>query len=627
MSGLVSATITIDSATPLNNSAYFSVESITASITASDSNSFPLNYTYRVRPSIWYDEDNYTIVLGGGSFTNGYDEDNRNQLSAAGSGATSTATRVIHFDKDEWSIYLYASDTGCTVRQRITINGTQIYTNDGDLAKTLTTFDVSKYNSGGGGYEVQFIADDGCGAADGSERFTEWWFPEYHANSTSDLGSPVSSRSIIRQNSSTSTYILNKTELNFLGHPYTWNATVYNNETETINTSNRLITFVDYTNCSSNYNYTTNIFRIRDEETSVLTNGEIQTSITLSGVDTSNADQETYGFSYSGGNTYYACMRPYNYKVYANNFLTYTADYTDYTTTRAYYFSDTVFNSSNAESFDLYVINDSLATTVITTVKRGGSVLEDAIVKLLRYDVSNTSSRTVQICRTSSTGSCALFAELNTELYQLVIIVDGETALTTTPAQITSSTLNINLPTTGVDPTREFRSIEGVSYLLSYNNNTGFFTCTFNDDDNTEITVTLEAERIDSRGVTSIDTDTITSTAGTLTTNVSLINGTTYRGTCTATFSDGSTGVLDIITITVPFGQGVLGALGWIIFSLTTIAFSFTFIFNPTIALVLNAVNIYMSKAMGLINIDWTVVIGLIAVLLLIGVYSRLDRR
>lgn len=625
-SSLVTATITVNSATPINNSAYFSVNQVIATISASDNNSLPLNYTFRVKPSVWFDEENYTTSGTVDSYTEGTSPINLHQLETSGTGDTASATRIIHFNTDQLLIYLNASDTSCTVSYVITINGTTVFSRTGDFQTELRRIDVSSYNDGQG-YPIVFNVNDGCGASNGAARIVGWWIKSYHANSTLDVGSPVYSYSITRQNSSNNNYTLNSTSLHWMIHPFSWNATIYNNNSELSQVSDRYVTFVNYTDCISTDNFTTNIFNIRDESTSNLLSGTIETSITLTGNNTANSDTKTYGFMYTGSSTYYACLTPNNYPVVANNFLTYTPTSADYTTLRQYIFSDTIFTGGLTETFDLYAINDSLATTVVVTLKRDGSLIEGGLIQLLRYDVSNVSSRTVQMCQTSNTGTCALFAELNTQLYQIIVTIGGTTVLSTAPNVLTSSSLTLNLPSTSSDPTQNFRNAQGVTYLLNYDDN-GTFTCTYTDDDNTQITVDLEVRSVDSRLISLVGSDTVTSTSGTLSVSVPIVNGTTYEAKCLATFSSNKQSLLEILIITIPFGQITnWGATGWIIFSLITITLSFVFIYSPLAALVLNAFSIIAHKAIGIIDLDWSVVIGIVFVLFLIAAYTRLDRK
>lgn len=621
----LAAAPSISTLTPSNNSVYPSSDLVVGSVVASDADSDPINYTWRHIPSVIMINDSWRFSGCGvdSAPVNGSNFSVKNRIRAEDAGCTAVAEANFLISTDNLVLEYDVDETASAATATMYIGGDSVITG-GAQALQNHSINTTKYNNGSS-IAIRFEVS-------GSVAFNDytvfWWFPQYKEGSTSFDGSgDTLVQSIVVQNSSSSSHTFNRYEMRNYVSPWKWGVTACDNTSNCTSSNNFTITFSEFGPCSNPLFREAFNITVVDENNNNSLVSAVDLVLNVSDADSSNKEVFNYVVSETGQTSYTYCSHPNFISHDLNNFLAYLPDNSDYTNNRFYYFTDTPINPLAPLKLLLYALNDTLATSVVVTVKQSAVPVENSLVQLNRFDTSTGTSQLVGMCETSSEGKCTLLAQLNDALYSFNIISGGETALSTGFSQITSSAVTLNLPESSDDPSSGFRSVLGVTYDLTYNNDTGFFTCTFSDGASQTLTTTLLVEQVTPRATTTINSSSVSSASGSLTIHVPQVNGTTYKGTCSAVFPSGLDAVLNTLIITIPRGEQIWGSMGWFLFTLTAIVFSLIFINNPMAALILNGLNLIVHKLIGTIPLDWTVVIGFVTVIMIIAIYTRLDRR
>lgn len=242
--------------------------------------------------------------------------------------------------------------------------------------------------------------------------------------------------------------------------------------------------------CSPTENVTTINFTLYEEEnptTTIISDLDIAFTEIVVGPDlVTNAS-----FNLTGSSNYSLCISPSwaNYNVTA----TLTYDATDYAF-RTYYLVDNEI-SSDPQTIDLYLINDSSGTLVtFSLVDATNEPVENAYLHILRHYIGENEFRTVAITRSDFDGKGVTYLILNDVFYRFTIIQDGEILDDIDPTLITASTLNIQLsPGDLGDLYNVFQNVQSV---CSYNNVTETLSCTMTDASGTSQTACLNVTEI-----------------------------------------------------------------------------------------------------------------------------------
>ena len=275
-------------------------------------------------------------------------------------------------------------------------------------------------------------------------------------------------------------------------------------------------------------------------------------------------------------------------------------------TTRQYYLDNTTLNDIT-QNITLWLINTTNITNIYLTVKdENDNSLQDYVVKAMRYNVGNNTYSTVEMIKTNSNGQGVFQLIPYTVLYKFVIQKDGVTYLETSPTQITSSTLNlqVNLADDWMDGWRRTRSI---SYTpVSFDNVTQTFEFTYNDASNIVQTGCLEVIRRGTYKDEVLSNNCTSSTAGTLSYTVEGDMTGTYIATG---YIDTNTGysihALDTLEVSYNQAWQIFGTLGVFMAFLVTLVAGLLGLANPVGAILMSVVGIIISVALGLVHITF----------------------
>lgn len=196
-------------------------------------------------------------------------------------------------------------------------------------------------------------------------------------------------------------------------------------------------------------------------------------------------------------------------------------------------------------NLNLTLLNSSSSSTVTITVKDTlDNLLENAVVKILKFDVADNEYDLIEVRRTNFEGQTIASLVLNSPLYKFIVEYDDRVVLTTTGTQIygTDLTLLVNLvDSTGFEEVFTSYSMSG---SVTFSNTTNLFTFEYNDESNTGQQACLNIYRVTETRTLYNQTCSST-TSGTLTAWVNNVSGRTYQGVGVITDSNSFDYVID----------------------------------------------------------------------------------
>lgn len=350
-----------------------------------------------------------------------------------------------------------------------------------------------------------------------------------------------------------------------------------------------------------NTNLTTTLFTYNtlnisfyDEDTGVLIDDR---NITIDAISDDYADN----YSTTSGTINISFLVPEEYN------LRYNADgYSQGT-----YFFTLVDDSYNY--LNLTMVNAStVANVTITVVDQYTDPVEQARVKVLKYDVTSNSYETVSIRQTNFEGETTIPITLYTEFYKFIIEYEGETLISTNPSYITKTSLTIQVV---IDITigEEIDYYNSITHGLSYNNVTDNVKLTYNDARGIGTYICLYVKSWDT-GL--LNSSCSTSSAATILIPLTPDNNTIYSAEAYYRNSYSEMVLLSKITIygdssagVIPLTNSKAGLFLQLLLSLTVVLVT---IWSPTIMYIALPFSILLGRALGLISIDYTYIVPLV---------------
>lgn len=314
--------------------------------------------------------------------------------------------------------------------------------------------------------------------------------------------------------------------------------------------------------------------------------------------------------SYTGNYKYSLCLAP----PFANFTLNAQMEYesTGFAK-KLYYLTD--FDISNQTRFvNLYLTNGTTQVE-FTILDYDDNVVEEAILKVLSYDVGTDSFKVTEILETDSNG--VVYAQIiqNTQFYRFIVEVDGVTKLFTLPTKITgtSKTLRINLDETAYF--ERYNTVRGITHQLSYTNASLSFQFTYDDASNDIESGCLKVVKRRYGAETLLYDYCNPGTAGSIfyviTDNVTTSKQ-TYIASSYVKFSDGEIINLDTESVTFDYSYKQNSGTKIFVTFLLTITLIFIGVWSPVMAVVLGIVAIVLSIILGIFFLSWGTIIGLI---------------
>jgi hypothetical protein len=307
-------------------------------------------------------------------------------------------------------------------------------------------------------------------------------------------------------------------------YDFSWNITTSDSVQTEITEETQTVTVIDIDDCSSYTNVVYN-FTIVDEKT--------QTKL---GSTTSEVDMDFYAFgttnlvgefsqNYST-NSFAVCIdSALNDNIEVDAQVLYTA--TGYATEFYNLQQDLVTNANQHQNITLYSLDNTSATTFTIFFKDSSFIpVENALIQVGRKYISEGVFKTVEQPATDSNGEALVHLELENVIYTFTVIVDGK-------VDSIFNNVKASCPNPALEPCEiELNSINSFVNLLDFSRTTGLtFAFDFQRDtrdvsviysvlSGASETVTLNVSLFDSLGNTSICSDELTSSSGTLTCNV-----------------------------------------------------------------------------------------------------------
>lgn len=296
--------------------------------------------------------------------------------------------------------------------------------------------------------------------------------------------------------------------------------------TTSLSTHNQTVLNFGIDDCSAYTNVLYN-FTIVDEKTQVkLIPATQNTSAKVDMTIYSTLDSSIIG----GLNTSFSKINPYSiclssnlsagesYRIDLQN--QYTAD--NYVTEFYNIQKSTITASSLNQSINLYNL-DNTTSQVFSVTYRDSSFLpvKGALVTVQRKYIDEGVFKTVEAPLTDSNGQTLVNLELYDALYTFIFSKDGTVLSTFDNTQVKCTNLvlgqcdlTFNAVSSPVKPT-QYTSIDGMTYVLSYNNDTKVASAEFTIEDGTLKTVSINVTLLDSLS-TPVCSNQLTSSSGTV---------------------------------------------------------------------------------------------------------------
>lgn len=242
--------------------------------------------------------------------------------------------------------------------------------------------------------------------------------------------------------------------------------------------------------------------------------------------------------------------------------------------------------NNSAETITLYLLNSSLATNLTTTViDSTGDNIENALVKVLKYDIGSNGYVLRESAVTNYNGIMVSSIVIASEFYKFIVEYPiGTVVLETNPSYIYGSSLGVSqtlvIPSnSSINPDQNDLPFGNVSFNQATNN----FRYTYSDSTNSITQGCLYLYRVYLTEQELINTSCSSSSAATILLYADNISGSTYNAVGIATI-DGEEFVHDqeswTYYVTNPFGN-----FGLFIGFIAIVVAVFMFSYNPAISL------------------------------------------
>jgi len=346
-------------------------------------------------------------------------------------------------------------------------------------------------------------------------------------------GNAISTRSITIPNVATSTDI-----------DFYWNITLSNGDGETSFNYTQTINNLQIGNCTTYTNRIYN-FTLRDEEDqSILTNTSIEIQLKLYD-STKEVNVLNFSQEYDDINPATVCINSslltsLNYS--ADLVVKYTANIsnsdnssTEYAKEYYHIFGDVIGNYTVPYNITLYGLKEDDSTEFQLTFRDSSFVLaSNVLIYLYRQYVSDSDFKIVEVPLTDSNGQTILHMVRNDAVYNIVAVNENGEILDTFNKVIAfcqdytigQCTINLNARAGG-DVVYDFDDEYGITYTNpTYSNVTDLVTFVFTSSDLSSKTVSTEVIRNNQFGNRSVCSDSLTSSTGTLSCDVSSVTDT-----------------------------------------------------------------------------------------------------
>ena len=400
---------------------------------------------------------------------------------------------------------------------------------------------------------------------------------------------------------------------------FNYSVTLSNSTVEYANSStgNQTLYRMTLTNCSF-FNTTTISFFLYNESDDTPVSGDLEIANDV----TYGVVERNYSFEWSGITAANMCIYPgwATYDVVSQ--IEYSA--TGFST-RVYFIASEISNVT--QTVNLYLLNESDGEQVIIYVKDpSGIAQEDVIVKIQRFYVGTYSYKTVAQILTDYDGKGSTYLDVDDVYYKFILEQNSTTLREFSPALIVCAPgsscppYTVTLYTSEEEQTEYSQIFGRISYNCWWNNNTGVLSCTGSDTTGLSQSFRLVVEQLGILTDTTVCSSSDSSSAVTITCTLTNWTGYTYHYEFSVDLPETGWVVLtsDFLDFyTVSYSYGWIGTLA----AFLMILMAYFMAENPAMAIILPTVAIIALAVMGLIPIEFSLLMEL-GVLAAVAVYK-----
>ena len=390
---------------------------------------------------------------------------------------------------------------------------------------------------------------------------------------------------------------------------FNWSYSLVGNEniTNTTDTYTQTIYNIDIDDCST-YSIVALNFSLIEESNNASIAGDMDFTFSL----TQEGTTINYSKSVTGVNSTAFCIPTNEVSFTAQLQSEYTAaDYDGFT----YFAYDMAI--TNTTQYIYYYLTNGTTIVTFTVQDQNSNDLENAYIKVMKYDIGTGLYKTVEVLKTDEQGEALGNIILDTAWYKFIIEYNGIIYLDTTATKMTTTarTFRINLLSDFFD--RYTDVIYGIYSTLNYTDATGNFAFTYSDPNGDYHQGCLKVTKESLGGQTLIGETCVESTAATILVNVNstgVING-TYTAVGYILFDDMY--VLETLSKTWGHLSDVFGDEGLFYTLLIVLVCVCVAVFSPKIAVILAIIGLVFTNILGFyfVNAGWLVVLIIGAVL------------
>lgn len=300
-------------------------------------------------------------------------------------------------------------------------------------------------------------------------------------------------------------------------------------------------------------------------------------------------------YSTTNGTLFLALLTPENY----------TMRYQSNGYNQRFYF--VTLEDRDNQQITLYLLqNTSSDDITVNLLDQNNNKVQGATIYAYRYDLTTNSYKLVEMAMTNSEGQTMMHLQLNFEFYKFVIVYNGEVVFTSSPSYLTSNILNFQIVIGEQFGTDEYAYVSSTGNV-DFNNVTDTFSFDFLTPSATRGCLKVYKTSFGRRSL--LGSQCIEAISGSTAINITRQNDTTFSGYGYVYFNNvevliDSASHTFVSTPTIADDE----ALFWMIF----IHFILLgiFLFDPTLALLTQAIPPILFRIANFISIGWDVIIA-----------------
>ena len=327
----------------------------------------------------------------------------------------------------------------------------------------------------------------------------------------------------------------------------------------------------------------------------------------------SNIYNTTYAFTTAASATgeFDFCIYPNWSSITADASIDYSK--TDYDT-RNYLLSDAALNNIT-QHIKLYLLESASSTDLVAKILDSNLIAQKNVdVQLLRYYPATDAWVQIASDRSDELGQTIFHVIEKTVNYKFILSRSGNILYTTDSVKIvcyaTPCEIEITIPSTTGDLFQYYTNASGVSYNLSWNNNTQIASLLFSSIDGTPKTMKILINHINVSNEAIVCDNSTTAASGLLTCNLSTYTNNFFAQAYINTTSGWN--ILDRISISTANFFRTTGTEGLFYSALFIMTLVFIGIWNPVVSIIMACIGFVLLGILGIISLGWMALISIV---------------